>query len=651
MRTLMVAVAVVLFSASLDARIWTDSTGKYRIEAEFVTLEGDTVHLRRPDGQGIAIPLERLSPADQAYAKQQAAPAAEDAAAQPPPSPSEPAAAGDVGDLDDLVGARIHIQLNSGEVLKDVEVLAVRQGKYPGSLTSVTIRGSAEGQKSTLGAGGITQLKRTDGACHLVYIPNAKALMPPGSEVPEPVEPVIAKKVTAEPEPIVEEPAPEIVPEEMTEAERQAFYKETGVLLWSELTDEQQLEMVQGQKSFLHKVSEHFKPTKMLLFERERFFFLTDFPNEQALIYVPQLEEMYKTLCNIFGVSERKSVWRGKAVIVAFAREADRDKFFQTFYSNRFSVAGGQAHTLNPGDGTVIIVGYYDHSPLHFARVLMHEMCHGFVQVYKSRQKIPGWLEEGAAYWISTNAIAQGDVEHARLMENSMRKLMMSSWELDAEFFTSAVLEVGLHDHAYRLTNYLLSRNRSAYKELIDRIKMGETWEQSLRKAYSLSPEDLVRACGEADGMPGLHLAPDWREVAKVKVFVSYDCKHDEDLKELLDREIEKYDLNCAVTGWSTVHDDSAAWKQRTQGKIRDVQLVIVLCGEHTHEAGGVAAEVQISQEEGIPYVLLFGGKPNGTTKPANTKESDTFQQWSRYNLQLLIDRRSLKNRKNLERM
>jgi len=43
MRTLMVAVAVVLFSASLDARIWTDSTGKYRIEAEFVTLDGDTV--------------------------------------------------------------------------------------------------------------------------------------------------------------------------------------------------------------------------------------------------------------------------------------------------------------------------------------------------------------------------------------------------------------------------------------------------------------------------------------------------------------------------------------------------------------------------------------------------------------------------------
>jgi hypothetical protein len=51
-----------------ESRVWTDSTGKHKTEAAFVSLEDDVVTLRQPGtGKELKIPLERLSDADQEY--------------------------------------------------------------------------------------------------------------------------------------------------------------------------------------------------------------------------------------------------------------------------------------------------------------------------------------------------------------------------------------------------------------------------------------------------------------------------------------------------------------------------------------------------------------------------------------------------------
>lgn len=51
-----------------EPRVWTDSTGKYKREAEFVSLQDDVVTLRQPGtDKEIQVPLERLSDADQEY--------------------------------------------------------------------------------------------------------------------------------------------------------------------------------------------------------------------------------------------------------------------------------------------------------------------------------------------------------------------------------------------------------------------------------------------------------------------------------------------------------------------------------------------------------------------------------------------------------
>ena len=57
-----------------DMRTWSDATGKFRIEAELVELNGGVVTLKRKDGNEARIPVQKLSQADKDYLKQFAGP-------------------------------------------------------------------------------------------------------------------------------------------------------------------------------------------------------------------------------------------------------------------------------------------------------------------------------------------------------------------------------------------------------------------------------------------------------------------------------------------------------------------------------------------------------------------------------------------------
>ncbi|MGE3779793.1 MAG: c-type cytochrome domain-containing protein, partial [Pirellulaceae bacterium] len=81
-------VLVSIWLAPVLAREWTDSTGKFRVQADLVAVRGENVILEREDGKILTIPIERLSVADREFLKSPPAPAPE----APTPA-SRPAAA------------------------------------------------------------------------------------------------------------------------------------------------------------------------------------------------------------------------------------------------------------------------------------------------------------------------------------------------------------------------------------------------------------------------------------------------------------------------------------------------------------------------------------------------------------------------------
>ena len=61
----------VAAATAAEPRTWTDATGKFKIQAEFVSEQNGSVTLRQTDGSEVEIPINKLSKPDQDYLKTQ----------------------------------------------------------------------------------------------------------------------------------------------------------------------------------------------------------------------------------------------------------------------------------------------------------------------------------------------------------------------------------------------------------------------------------------------------------------------------------------------------------------------------------------------------------------------------------------------------
>jgi hypothetical protein len=122
-----------------------------------------------------------------------------------------------------------------------------------------------------------------------------------------------------------------------------------------------------------------------------------------------------------------------------------------------------------------------------------------------------------------------------------------------------------------------------------------------------------------------------------VRVFTAFDFDHDESLRNLLIGQSKHPDSPFEMHDWSVKDAFPGDWKARVRTKIRSADQVIVLCGEHTHTATGVGAELTIAREEGKPYFLLWGYSDRTCTKPSSATTHDKIYKWTWDNLKALI--------------
>lgn len=125
--------------------------------------------------------------------------------------------------------------------------------------------------------------------------------------------------------------------------------------------------------------------------------------------------------------------------------------------------------------------------------------------------------------------------------------------------------------------------------------------------------------------------------MAMKRAFISFDFDHDEELRNALNAQAKNPDSPFTIADWSVHEPFTGNWKSKVRDRIRRTDLTIVICGEHTHDAKGVAAELTITREERKPYFLLKG-RPNRTcTKPRMARRTDRIYPWTWPNLRKLI--------------
>lgn len=126
--------------------------------------------------------------------------------------------------------------------------------------------------------------------------------------------------------------------------------------------------------------------------------------------------------------------------------------------------------------------------------------------------------------------------------------------------------------------------------------------------------------------------------MTKKRVFISFDYDHDETLKNLLVGQAKNDDSPFELSDWSIKEHINDNWKEKARGRIKVVDVVVVICGEHTDTATGVSAELSIAQKESIKYFLLKGYSNKTCVKPKSANFSDKIYDWTWDNLKLLIN-------------
>jgi hypothetical protein len=125
---------------------------------------------------------------------------------------------------------------------------------------------------------------------------------------------------------------------------------------------------------------------------------------------------------------------------------------------------------------------------------------------------------------------------------------------------------------------------------------------------------------------------------APKRAFISFDFDHDQDLRNLLVGQSKHPGTPFEIHDWSVKDPFPGDWRAKVRERIRRTDLTIVICGQYTHTAPGVAAELEITRSEGKPYFLLAGRSNTYCTKPSSAAPWDKIYTWTWDNLRALID-------------
>jgi hypothetical protein len=125
--------------------------------------------------------------------------------------------------------------------------------------------------------------------------------------------------------------------------------------------------------------------------------------------------------------------------------------------------------------------------------------------------------------------------------------------------------------------------------------------------------------------------------MAKTRVFISFDYDHDEGAKIMLAGQAKLEDSPFDFKDASIKEPLSGDWKDKVRRRMDNIDVVIVLCGELTHTAVGVAAELEIAQGKKKNYFLLKAYSDKNCTKPTTALSTDKVYKWTWDNLKTLI--------------
>ncbi len=253
---------------------------------------------------------------------------------------------------------------------------------------------------------------------------------------------------------------------------------------WPTLTAEQSEKAINDMISFTDAQMAKLG-LKMEHTQTERFIVYSDLTADESRYWVSLVDKMYDRMCEIFDIDKKQNIWRGKGLLIFFAKKEDYERYNNETYE--VSLPGSAGICRTRGNGDVHILMYQQSNQKDTAKLLVHEATHGFLARYKSRIFIDSWLDEGLAEYVSANLVdAKFTVNKIQKSHERVKKAGRIGDFLSAE-------NINFDDYgmAYELTDMMIKENRKGYVEMIRGIKQGLSVEEAFTQKYGVSIEKI----------------------------------------------------------------------------------------------------------------------------------------------------------------
>lgn len=122
----------------------------------------------------------------------------------------------------------------------------------------------------------------------------------------------------------------------------------------------------------------------------------------------------------------------------------------------------------------------------------------------------------------------------------------------------------------------------------------------------------------------------------KTKVFISFDYDHDVSQKNLLVGQSCLDDSPFEISDVS-IKQEETDWVNKARQKIRNADVVIILCGYYTDTARGVDTELRLAREVGTKYYFLRAYNDKTPYKPKSAYSFEKVYDWTWDNLKALL--------------
>lgn len=122
----------------------------------------------------------------------------------------------------------------------------------------------------------------------------------------------------------------------------------------------------------------------------------------------------------------------------------------------------------------------------------------------------------------------------------------------------------------------------------------------------------------------------------KTKVFISFDYDHDVSQKNLLVGQSRLDDSPFEISDIS-IKQEETDWIGKARQKIRNADVVIILCGYYTDTARGVDTELRLAREVSTKYYYLRAYNDKTPYKPKSAYSFEKIYDWTWDNLKALL--------------